>query len=125
MATASRALKHFNLEKDSNVAILDDPLDSNKIAVKGDPFGVSKGKKERAEWQCLRPHDHTKNSPCFTIKFIKNGCPFETNIFCADKHGHAVSTPIRDDVQPSSYIYEYMVETPDKSPLDPGGGVKP
>ena len=96
-------------------------LDSNgNIEAVPDYFQVSKRRNEEVRWVCTQDHEHSKDGPCFTVDFEKNGSPFYESQFSSDA---PVSGLAKRSVLPGPKIYNYTVRVGDKS-LDPGGGVR-
>jgi hypothetical protein len=111
------------LYEQSHVGIADHPFDNTKLVVSNNEFWVSKKANEFVEWFCERKHTHGQSSPCFTIKFDKNGSPFKGVEFSSNNLGYARSDEIV--AEPGDIIYYYRVVARGKHDLDPGGGVKP
>jgi hypothetical protein len=97
-------------------------LDDSKENIEVFPtyFYVSKSRNEEVTWVCVQKHEHSKDGPCFTVDFEKNGSPFNESQFSSDA---AVSGLVKRNVLPGSKIYNYTVRIGDKK-LDPGGGVR-
>ena len=129
MATPGLGFNPFDPGKVSHVGIgLHPHPASNKINVSRETFWVSKSNMELAEWYCKRnevepAHVHGKDSPCFTIKFDKDGTPFKSSVFISNDLGYACS----DEVvvgEDENKIYHYHILMNGKELLDPGGGVR-
>jgi hypothetical protein len=96
-------------------------LDINAdIEVDPDYFEIRKSKNEEVKWVCVQQHDHSKDEPCFTVDFEKNGSPFYESQFSSDA---PVSGLAKRSVLPGPKVYNYTVRVGDKT-LDPGGGVR-
>jgi hypothetical protein len=114
-------LGQVSREEVSREVIVNVGLDSKEsIEVFPPYFQVSKSKNEEVRWVCAQKHDHTKDRPCFTVDFEKNGSPFYESQFSSDA---PVSGLAKRSVLPGPKIYNYTVRVGDKT-LDPGGGVK-
>ena len=97
-------------------------LDSNgNIEAVPDYFQVSKRRNEEVRWVCTQDHEHSKDGPCFTVDFEKNGSPFYESQFSSEA---PVSGLAKRNVMPGPKIYNYTVRIAGKDDLDPGGGVK-
>lgn len=99
--------------------------------VSRETFWVIKSKGEVAEWFCLRKtaepkHQHSKNPPCFTVKFEKgDACPFTIEQYASDENGYASSSGVKPSVKPDlNKTYKYTV-TVGSWEEDPTGGVEP
>ena len=124
MATHAPSLVTIDPTKESQVGIALEPV-TKGISVTRETFWLRKSCEEVAEWFCLRTHEHGKDSPCFTVKFDKDGTPFMSSVFVSNNQGYACSDQLRRDIVPSDRIYHYHVYIAGQTPLDPGGGVKP
>jgi hypothetical protein len=101
--------------------IIEIGVDINGITADPDYFEVSKSKNEEVKWVCVQDHDHSKDGPCFTVEFEKNGSPFYESQFSSDAPFSGLA---KRNVLPGSKIFEYTVRIAGKNDLDPGGGVK-
>lgn len=105
------------MSRDVSVQITVDK--NGQISVKPDPFWVSKGGNEEVWFSCTST-DPSNPNPDFTVRFNKNGTPFNDSVFTQQ---YPCSGLVQRKVKASKKIYNYRV-TVGRNSLDPGGGVQ-